>query len=103
MLWMQLVVLRVKYEEMRNYTFLIVILIFIGCKQSPNYNPFDNQFDISVNDEESKNRSYWMRLLGAKSHSQFRVSFKFGGCYCCRHKAREIDAHPKSIPPDPNH
>ncbi|MEN8120441.1 MAG: hypothetical protein ABFS35_08850 [Bacteroidota bacterium] len=35
---------------MKKHTLLIAIMILIACKQSPNYNPFDNQFDISVKD-----------------------------------------------------
>ncbi len=27
----------------------ISLLYFIGCKEAPNYNPFDDQFDINVN------------------------------------------------------
>ena len=34
---------------MKKVIFLIPVLILIGCKPSPSYNPFDSQFDISVN------------------------------------------------------
>lgn len=29
---------------------LLLLLCVIGCKPSPTYNPFDKQFDISINE-----------------------------------------------------
>ena len=35
---------------MRLAPVIVCLLAFMGCKPSPNYNPFDDQFNVSVRD-----------------------------------------------------